>query len=73
MTTAWLLNTVGLFAITTGTLLIFLYLWRSARFEDEWLSVDGKLAYQKHRRHLVTGVGLIAVWLMINYAALILS
>ena len=72
MTTAWILNTAGLFAITAGTLLIFLYLWRSTQFEDQWLSVEGKLAYQKHRRLIVIAVALIAAWLMIHYLALIL-
>jgi hypothetical protein len=71
MTTIWLLNTVGLFATTVGALLIFLYLWRSPRFAEDWLSPEGKRAYAKHRRLLITGVGLLAAWIVIQYLAII--
>ena len=73
MTTIWTLNLVGLFVTTVGALLIFLYLWKSPRFADDWLSIEGKRAYGKHRRLLVVGVGLLAVWLVIQYLALIVS
>jgi len=72
MTTAWALNTVGLYVTTVGALLIFLYLWKSPRFADEWLSPEGKRAYTKHRRLLVAGVGLLAAWLVIQFLSLIL-
>lgn len=72
MTAAWLLSTVGLFATTVGALLIFLYLWRSPRFADNWLSPDGKRAYARHRRLIIASVGLLAVWLILQYAAIIL-
>ena len=72
MTTAWILNIVGLFATTVGALLIFLYLWRAPRFAEDWLSPEGKRAYIKHRRLLIISVGLIAVWLLIQYLAVIL-
>jgi hypothetical protein len=68
----WILNTVGLFATTVGALLIFLYLWRSPRFADQWLSPDGQRAYQKHRRLLTIAIGLIASWLVIQYVGVIL-
>jgi hypothetical protein len=71
MTTTSMLNMVGLFVTTVGALLIFLYLWRSPRFADEWLSIEGKRAYGKHRRLLVVGVGLLATWLVIQYLAVI--
>ena len=72
MTHAWLFNTLGLWATTTGALLIFLYLWKSPRFADEWLSADGKRAYAKHRRLLVVGVGLLAAWLVMQYLSIVL-
>ena len=71
MTTSWLLNTVGLFTTTIGALLIFLYLWKSPSFADQWLTPEGKRAYSRHRRLLITGVGLLAAWLVIQYLAII--
>jgi len=71
MTVAWLLSAVGLFATTAGALLIFLYLWRSPRFADNWLSADGKRAYARHRRLVIAGVGLLAAWLILQYLAII--
>jgi hypothetical protein len=41
MTAAWILNVTGLFLTTTGALLIFLYLWRSPRFAEVWLTPEG--------------------------------
>ena len=72
MTVAWLLSTVGLFATTVGALLIFLYLWRSPRFADNWLSPDGKRAYARHRLLVIAGVGLLAAWLILQYMAILL-
>jgi hypothetical protein len=71
MTATWALNTIGLFATTVGALLIFLYLFKSPRFADEWLTHEGKRAYSKHRRLLIIGVGLLAAWLVLQYSALI--
>ena len=72
MTTAWILNTVGLLATTVGALLIFLYLWKAPRFAEDWLSPEGKRAYAKHRRLLIISVGLLAAWLLVQYLAVIL-
>jgi hypothetical protein len=72
MITTWTVDMVGLFVTTVGALLIFLYLWKSPRFADEWLSTEGKRAYAKHRRLLIVGVGLLAAWLVIQYSAAIL-
>ena len=72
MTTLWLVNLVGLFLTTTGALLIFLYLWKSPRFAKEWLTPEGQLAYAKHRRLLVTGVGMLVLWILMQYLAVIL-
>jgi hypothetical protein len=73
MTVAWVLNAVGLLATTIGALLIFLYLWKSPRFAEDWLSPEGKLAYAKHRRLLTISVGLLAAWLLLQYLSVILT
>jgi len=72
MTTDWILNTVGLFLTTTGALLIFLYLWRSSRFAKEWLTPEGQDAYARHRRLVIAGVGMLAVWILMQYLVVIL-
>lgn len=71
MTLTWALNTFGLFVTTVGALLVFLYLWNSPRFADEWLSVEGRRAYARHRRLLVIAVGLLAAWLVVQYVGTI--
>jgi hypothetical protein len=73
MTLNWFLNTFGLYVTTAGALLIFLYLWKSPRFADHWLSAEGKRAYVKHRRLVIMGVALLAAWLVLEYLALILA
>lgn len=72
MTTAWILGTVSLYATTFGALLIFLYLSHTPRSPEDWQSPAGKIAYAKHRRMLMAGVGLLAGWLVIQDLALIL-
>jgi len=71
MSATWALNTIGIYLTTVGALLIFLYLWKSPRFAEEWLSPEGKRAYARHRRLLIVGVGLLAAWLVIQYLAVI--
>jgi hypothetical protein len=73
MTSTGLLNIAGLLAVTVGALLILLYLWKSPRFAADWLSPEGQIAYAKHRRLLIIGMALLAVWLVIQYAAVILT
>jgi hypothetical protein len=72
MTIAWAVNTLGHFFVAVGGLLIFLYLWRSPRFAESWLSPEGQRAYAKHRLLLTVGVGFVAAWLVVQYLALIL-
>jgi len=72
MTTAWILGTVSLYATTFGALLIFLYLTHTPRSAEDWQSPEGKVAYAKHRRMLMTSVGLLAGWLLVQDLALIL-
>ena len=72
MTTAWMLGTGSLYATTFGALLIFLYLAKTPRSAEEWQSPEGKIAYAKHRRLMMAGVGLLAGWLVIQDLAIIL-
>ena len=72
MTTAWLLNAVGLFVTTVGALLTFLYLYGAPRFADKFVSPEAKRDYAKHQRLIVWAVGLLAAWLVVQYLALIL-
>jgi len=72
MTTAWILGSVSLFVTTVGALLIFLYLCNTPASAESWLSAEGKVAYPKYRRMLITSVGLLAAWLLVQYLAVIL-
>ena len=72
MSTAWLLNAVGLFVTTVGALLTFLYLYESPRFAEQLGSPEAKNAYSKHQRSLSWVVGLLATWLVVQCLALIL-
>jgi len=71
MPITWWLNTAQIYVTTIGAFLIFLYLWKSRRFVDEWLSPEGKNAYAKHSRLLIVAVGLLTAWLLLQYLAII--
>jgi hypothetical protein len=72
MTTAWLLNAVGLFVTTVGALLTFLYLHESPRFADKFSSSDAVRDFSRHQRKLAWAVGLLAAWLVVQCLAVIL-
>ncbi len=73
MNAAWVVNAVGLFATTAGVLLIFLYLWNApALATDKQQPTPEALARAKHHRNIVTAVGLLAVWLVLQDLAVIL-
>ena len=72
MTTAWMLNALGLFVTTAGALLIFLYLSHGPRFVERFQTPEDKQAYQRHHAQLMIGVGLLAAWLLVQDLALIL-
>ena len=73
MSAAWILNAAGLFATTTGVLLILLYLSRAPQpaTEEAQASPEAQ-ARVKHHRNLVMAVGLLAVWLVLQDLAVIL-
>jgi len=71
MSAAWIINAVGLFATTTGVLLILLYLCRSPVRAEESAQASAEAQARQHR-HLVTAVSLLAVWLVLQDLAVIL-
>lgn len=70
--TTWILNAVGLFLTTVGALLIFLYLHNAPKLARQWLSPEGEAAYGRNNRLLMTAVGLLALWFVIQCLAAIL-
>lgn len=73
MTLTWLLNVLGLFLTTTGALLLFLYLWTSPKWADHWLTPDARVAYEKHRRLVTVAVGLLVLWLVLEYLSILMK
>jgi hypothetical protein len=73
MSAAWIVNAVGLFATTTGVLLILLYLCRAPAVSEQSGPGSGEIQSRlKHHRNLVTAVSLLAVWLVLQDLAVIL-
>jgi hypothetical protein len=72
MTTAWLLNAIGLFVTTVGALLTFLYLRGTPRFADKFASPEARSDFARHQRKLAWVVGLLAAWLVVQCLAVIL-
>lgn len=71
MTVQWLLNAIGLFATTTSVLLLFLYLQAAPRFAQELKTDEARRSYGKYQRSLTVAVGLLAVWMILQYLSLI--
>lgn len=72
MTTAWVLNAVGLFTVTAGALLMFLALRKAPKSVPESPTPDDRRAYEKQRRLTTVATGLIAAWLVIQYVGLLI-
>ena len=73
MTTSWVLNAIGLFAVTSGALLMFLSLRNSPRLAAEITNPEARRAYEKQRRLSIVAVGLIAAWLVVQYVGLLFT
>jgi hypothetical protein len=72
MNTAWIVNAIGLFATTTGVLLILLYLCKApVRMSESTQASAEAEAHLRHHRNLVMAVGLLAVWLVLQDLAVI--
>jgi hypothetical protein len=70
MTAAWLLNSIGLLVTTIGGLLMFLAVYSLPPLPEE-NSPDARRAYTKRWRLVITGMGLLSLWLVLQCAALI--
>jgi 3-dehydroquinate dehydratase len=73
MTMSWMLNAIGLFAVTSGALLMFLSLRNTPKIVAEISNPEARRAYEKHRRLSIVAVGLIAAWLLIQYVGLLFT
>ncbi len=72
MTTTWILNAAGLFLTTTGVLLMYLHLRQTPHLSDDATVTEVKRAYEKDRRLLVIGVGLVAAWCVVQYLGVLI-
>jgi hypothetical protein len=72
MTTAWVLNIIGLFLVTVAALLMFLHFRNAPSFAPQLPSDEARKAYEKHRRQSVLAMGLVAAWLVLQYVGLII-
>jgi uncharacterized membrane protein YgaE (UPF0421/DUF939 family) len=73
MTTLWILNTVGLLAITIGVLVVFLHLHRTQHIVAHTPLPEVCQPLLKDRRMLTITVGLMAAWFVIQYLAILLT
>lgn len=72
--TLWILNTIGLLAITVGVLFVFLHLHRTSQTVGSVPPLPEVCRpLLKDRRILTITVGLLAAWFVIQYLAVILT
>ena len=72
-TTVWILNTVGLLAVTVGVLIVFLHLHRTSRTTDAAALPEACRPLLKDRKMLTITVGLMAAWFVIQYVAVLFT
>ena len=72
-TTLWILNTVGLLAITVGVLFVFLHLHRTSQAVGTAPLPEVCQPLVKDRRMLTITVGLMAAWFVIHYVAVLFT
>ena len=69
--TSWMLNTIGLLAVTIGTLFVFLHLHRSSKQMANIHMHEECAPLLKDRRMLMVTVGLMAAWFVVQYVAIV--
>ena len=69
--TSWMLNTIGLLAVTVGALFVFLHLHRSSKEMTAAASHEECAPLLRDRRMLMITVGLMAAWFVVQYVAVI--
>jgi hypothetical protein len=72
MTTTWILNAAGLFLTMAGVLLMYLYLRGTPRVAENASATDIKRVYEKDRRLIMIGVGLISAWCVVQYVGVLI-
>ena len=71
--TLWILNTIGLLAVTVGVLVVFLHLHRTSQMVGSTPLPEICQPLLKDRRMLTITVGLMAAWFVIQYLAILLT
>jgi len=69
--TSWMLNTIGLLAVTIGSLFVFLHLHRSSKAMAGIALHKECEPLLRDRRMLMVTVGLMAAWFVVQYVAVI--
>ena len=69
--TTWVLNTVGLFAVTVGTLILFLHMHRTSQLATGVCMTPSKPCVRNERLIKWT-LGLMSAWFVVQYLAVIL-
>lgn len=72
MVTTWAMNAAALFLTTVGALLMYLYLRGAPRLAENAPTSEIKRAYEKDRRLLMIGVGLIGAWCVVQYLGVLI-
>jgi len=72
-TTLWILNTVGLLAVTVGVLFVFLHLHRTSRVTSDQPLPEVCQPLLKDRKMLTVTVGLMAAWFVVQYVAVLFT
>jgi hypothetical protein len=69
--TSWILNTIGLAAVTIGALFVFLHLHRTSREISDAALHKECAPLMRDRRMLMIMMGLMAAWFLVQYVAVI--
>jgi hypothetical protein len=72
-TTLWILNTVGLLAVTVGVLIVFLHLHRTSHAVSKTPLPEVCRPLMRDRRMLTITVGLMSAWFVIQYIAVLFT
>jgi hypothetical protein len=71
--TLWALNTIGLLAVTIGSLVVFLHLHRTSRATGGAPYPEACAPLAKDRRLLMIAVGLMSAWFVVQYVAVLFT
>jgi len=72
MTITWAVHALAFFVTTVGGLLTILHVQQGRRFADGMQVAGEKRAYEKHQAQTVIAVALLALWIVLQYLALVL-